>query len=33
MNRPGQLNVGVGRALTDVTGPQWIVKSVVGRSF
>ncbi len=28
-----ELNVGVGRALTEVTGPQWIIKSVVGRSF
>ncbi len=28
-----ELNVGVGRALTEATGPQWIVKSIFGRAF
>jgi hypothetical protein len=28
-----ELNVAVGRGLTDGTGPEWIAKSIVGRSF
>lgn len=30
---PWELNVGLGKALTQVTGPQWVVKAIVGRSF
>jgi len=28
-----ELNVGVGRGLTAGTGPEWLVKSIVGRAF
>jgi hypothetical protein len=28
-----ELNVGVGRALTSVPGPEWLVKAIVGRAF
>jgi len=30
---PWELNLGVGRALTDVTPQRWIAKAIVGRSF
>ncbi len=28
-----ELNVGVGRSLTNAPGPQWIVKAIVGKPF
>ncbi len=30
---PWELNVGVGRALTDATAQTWLLKAIVGRSF
>lgn len=30
---PWELNVGVGRSLTDATPARWIVKAIVGRAF
>lgn len=30
---PWELNIAVGRALTDVTAQQWLVKAIVGRAF
>lgn len=33
VEQPWELNVGIGKGLTDVTPQQWIMKAIVGRAF